>query len=300
MDIEETDKNGQPLSTALNYYANRRKALYSLMGIIDGIIADSTVNDSEIGFLSTWIDENAELFRNAIMGSLKRLVLTVCQPENVTLGDLSRVREAVGTLLYNEDKLQVDYCTDNGQELLLGICKGISADHVLNDSEIEYLAEFLDRNSGLRNSWPGSELFSKLQDVLSDGVITTSERETLQDAICSLFGDSIKQGISDGLSTAFPINHDAEVIFRDRTFCLTGKFLHGERKDCEAIICEKGGIPTKSVTKKLHYLVIGALSSRDWRFPNYGIKIQNAVLNRDQKGCYVKIVSEEMWLTALG
>ncbi|MCF8382108.1 MAG: BRCT domain-containing protein [Chlorobium sp.] len=293
------DQNGQPENIAFNYYANRRKALYSLMGIIEGIQSDTVITDSEIGFLSVWIDENEELFRNALMGSLQQKIRKICQQCHVSHEEVAGIRAAASILVYDNDKLIVNYGPENGHELLLGICKGISSDRILNDTEIEYLAEFLDRNTFLRNSWPGSELFSKLKAVLQDGVITENERTILKNAINSLFGDSIAQGITEGLSTRFPVDSDAEIIFSERTFCLTGTFLHGERKECEALISKRGGIPMKSVTKKLNYLVIGALSSRDWKFSNYGLKIQNAVLNRDQKGCIVKIINEEMWLSAL-
>jgi len=50
-----------------------------------------------------------------------------------------------------------------------------------------------------------------------------------------------------------------------------------------------------AITQKLDYLIIGELSSRDWRFSSYGRKIEKAMLLQE-KGHALQIVTEEAWL----
>ncbi|EOK6384613.1 NAD-dependent DNA ligase, partial [Escherichia coli] len=47
------------------------------------------------------------------------------------------------------------------------------------------------------------------------------------------------------------------------------------------------------------FLVIGTLSSRDWKFSSHGRKIEKAISYRDDNGAKLKIISEEMLFDAL-
>lgn len=121
----------------------------------------------------------------------------------------------------------------------------------------------------------------------------------LQEYIRSLFGDGMKNGISDGLSTTLAIDYGAVIEFPERIFCLTGKFLHGSRKECQELTQARGGEVLDRMNRFVHYLVVGTLSSKDWMFSSYGRKIEDAVKSRDEKGYAIRIVTEEMWLSAI-
>ena len=56
---------------------------------------------------------------------------------------------------------------------------------------------------------------------------------------------------------------------------------------------------SSSVTLKTDYLVIGDLSSRDWKFSSFGRKIEKAIEYRDSGKSDVAIISEQMWLERL-
>ncbi|MFQ2272188.1 BRCT domain-containing protein, partial [Aeromonas enteropelogenes] len=76
----------------------------------------------------------------------------------------------------------------------------------------------------------------------------------------------------------------------------TWSFLRADQhRQCEETAQQLGAIPQNSVTQKLDYLIIGELSSRDWRFSSYGRKIEKAMLLQE-KGHSVRIVTEEAWL----
>ena len=52
-----------------------------------------------------------------------------------------------------------------------------------------------------------------------------------------------------------------DVVFSGRSFCFTGKFDFGPRKECEHLIIEKGGSAAKGVSGDLDLLVIGTQGS---------------------------------------
>lgn len=84
------------------------------------------------------------------------------------------------------------------------------------------------------------------------------------------------------------------VLFPGRRFCLTGKFLFGTRKQCEAAVLQLGGETQSTPTSSTSFLVIGAIGSRDWVHSTHGRKIEAAVRLRDNGG-FLGIVSEEHW-----
>ena len=80
-------------------------------------------------------------------------------------------------------------------------------------------------------------------------------------------------------------------------FCLSGDFDCFESKsEVEDLIQSLGGTASKSVTKKVHYLVVGGAGSTDWKFGKYGRKIEKA-LDYRAKGVAIEVI-EETWLVS--
>jgi NAD-dependent DNA ligase len=178
---------------------------------------------------------------------------------------------------------------------LYGLCEGVLADHVLVNEEIEFLANWLTLCHHLANEYPANEIRAKVAEILDDNEITKQEAEELQIVLAKAVG-GLQTGVNRELrATRLPCDESlAPIKFQDRSFCFTGKFRFGERKECEAATVQLGGRVEKSVTRKLDYLVIGTLASRDWVHSNHGRKIEAAVRNKDQGGVTV-VVSEENW-----
>lgn len=184
-------------------------------------------------------------------------------------------------------------------ESLIGICSGLIADGQLNDLEIKFLRTWLSEHSALGATWPGEIVLQRIEAVLSDGIVTEEERShlvlTLEQLVGGSFADS--GAVPDG-STELPVDASADVTIAGSSFCFTGQFVFGTRKACEEAVNARGG-SVSSVKRSLDYLVVGELSSKDWKFSSFGTKIQEAVGLRDQ-GCPLKIVSEFQWASALG
>jgi NAD-dependent DNA ligase len=186
-------------------------------------------------------------------------------------------------------------------EALLGICTGIIADDTLNEREVKFLNLWLLDNQDISTVWPGEILAKRINEVLSDGIVTQDELVYLKQTIEELIGGTLQQtGAISGLSTRMPLNDDlaTPVIFNDNAFCFTGNFLYGTRAACERAIMQRGGTAFDGVRKNLEYLVIGTMINEDWANTSYGRKIEKAV-EYQNKGSSVLIISEDHWVKHL-
>lgn len=174
---------------------------------------------------------------------------------------------------------------------LLGIAQGVLCDRSLVDEEIRFLDAWLKNNEEICQQWPGDILHRKIRDVLADGIITAAERTYLIEHLKKLIG-------ADDITLA-SATHVTELVFDDHpviqfngaTFCLTGDFVYGSREDCWARIEGEGGEISKSVTKNIHYLVVGSLGSPEWKHGSFGTKIERAMKYRNA-GLALSIVRE--------
>ncbi|MCL2831387.1 MAG: hypothetical protein FWD77_11745 [Betaproteobacteria bacterium] len=94
-----------------------------------------------------------------------------------------------------------------------------------------------------------------------------------------------------------PSDPDASIIFPGMTFCFTGEFDFGTRRDCEEAMILRGA-HAGQLTQKVDYLVIGSHVSKSWKSEKYGAKIEHAVQYRARNG-KPRIVTEKQWLDAL-
>lgn len=278
-----------------NYTQNRDKLFANLISIIDGIVADGIVKDEEILFLDTWLLEAEQIIRNGVIKSLSARVAAILADGVVT----SEEREELKHQLYGIQKEILDipdvdfYSVESDLHLLNGLCKGLISDRDLSEHEIKYLDWWLTQNGALKNNYPGRELYALVKDILSDGVITPEESATLHKALVDFTGCDLESGVVDGLATRLPVDTDFSPEIDGKVFCLTGVFMAGKRSIVEERVKAAGGHVIGNITKKLDYLVIGTLSSRDWKFSSHGRKIEKAISYRDEEGAKLKIISEE-------
>lgn len=185
-----------------------------------------------------------------------------------------------------------------GSESLIGIASGLIADGELNRKEIQFLSVWLTENRELATTWPGEVIYKRVVEVLADGVITLEERNYLQKSLTELVGGSFADdGAIAAEPTDLPVDASAIVLIPMLSFCFTGQFLFGTRSACEQAVTHRGG-RISSVNRKLDFLVIGELSSRDWKYSSYGSKIESA-MRLKQDGAPLIIVTEAQWIHAL-
>jgi len=188
---------------------------------------------------------------------------------------------------------------DRQVDEIIGLCKGVLCDGAVNQSEAEFLLTWLENNRHAADQWPASVLYPRIQAMLEDGVLDDEEEQELLGLLMEITG---KPGINvkgETASTTLPFDDPApRVNFSGETFCLTGKFACGPRREVEMAVMERGGLCKKNPCKNTAFLVVGEIGSRDWIHSSFGRKIEKAIQLRDG-GASVAIISEERFFNYL-
>lgn len=179
----------------------------------------------------------------------------------------------------------LNYC-DNTKYLqeLQGIVIGIMCDNALTDKEINALKYWMDTHQALKGNYPFDKVYSSLEAVLEDGIITEEERNTLS---------RVFQSIINPLESEPTVLIDKEL--KGKTVCLTGNFSTMDKKDFESFLLKHGAIIKNGVSKKLNYLIVGELGSKHWAQGNYGTKIKKA-MELNESGGNIVIIKENDFL----
>lgn len=182
---------------------------------------------------------------------------------------------------------------------LIGLCKGIVADGLVNIDEARFLQGWLESNQESRAVWPCTVLYPRIRAMLKDGTLQDDEERDLLRLLVQVAGGNPQSLDAHSLTSTLPLNHPApNVLIPTKSFCFTGKFLYGSRTRCAEAILNRDGTVMEGITKDLDYLVIGVIGSRDWLHSTYGRKIEKAVNYRDS-GVPIAIVAEEQFVQAL-
>lgn len=180
---------------------------------------------------------------------------------------------------------------------LVGLAKGALLDGVVEQNEAEGILGWLDANADCLDTWPASVLYDRLRAMLGDGVLDVDEAGELLGLLMQIAAPA-GVGVAAAPST-LPLTAPApEILYPGRSFCFTGVFEFGSRTECHEAVMARGGEPAKGVTKKLNYLVIGAVGSECWRHSSFGTKIMKAA-QYCEDGAGIAIVSEAHWVARL-
>lgn len=180
---------------------------------------------------------------------------------------------------------------------LTGLARGLCADGVLNQPEVEFLQTWLAANQAITGNPVIANLYGRVAEVLSDGIVDEEEHQELFQALQDFSGNDVEMG--EALkSTTLPLCEPApEMSFAGRTYCFTGTFSYGRRPVCEQAVAERGGM-CGSLTRKTDVLVIGVYATESWKHSSFGHKILKAAEMRDA-GIPIALVSEEHWVRHL-
>ncbi|WP_272682222.1 MULTISPECIES: BRCT domain-containing protein [unclassified Providencia] len=289
------------INPAFNYKRNRDKLFANLISIIDGVLSDCELSDSEILYITTWLSDSEVISSNPFVMLLQERISRVLEDGVITAEERQEIKQ---TLLDVQraimDMPNIDlYSKESDINLLNGLCKGIVADKDLSIDEINYLDWWLTQNGVLKRNYPGKHLYQLVKTIKEDGVIDQNESDLLYKALVDFSGTDLNTGIVDGLSCQLPCDDIDSLDLYGASFCLTGNFVLGKRSIVSKMIEDAGGSVTGRVTQSTDYLVIGGLSSRDWRYSTHGRKIEKAIDDRDSGKSSVKITTEDILMKYL-
>lgn len=180
---------------------------------------------------------------------------------------------------------------------LVGLARGLVADGVLNQPEVEFLQKWLVANGSVIDQPILRTLYHRVRDILADGVADHDELSELFETLNSFANGNFELG-EILKATRLPLCSPAPVLtFAGQNYCFTGTFNFGQRKACERAVAERGA-NVGSLTKRTNVLVIGVYATDSWKHSSFGHKIMNACEWRDG-GHPISIVSEEHWTAHL-
>lgn len=184
-------------------------------------------------------------------------------------------------------------------DALAGIAAGLAADGKINQQEAEFLKTWIETHWVHLEDPVVNILYRRLEGMLSDGVLDADESVELLGMLHQFTGLPISAAKMSYAPATLPFDNPApELNLPDRVFLFTGVMSYGPRKECESLIVERGGLIGGSVSKKVHYLVVGNIGNEQWLHSSYGTKIKKAVELRES-GVPIAIVGEDHWLKVL-
>lgn len=270
------------------------KAVFTLKGILQGIVLDNEINQTEINELYTWCEEYKEI---AYKNPFKEIVNTI---QATVMGDKPKL-ETIEDLLWLTQKYDSSFNYYGGitSELqqLQGICHGLVADGELTDKEIFELDKWLDNNEHLSSYYPYDEIRTLVLTIVSDKKIDEAERTMLLaylNQFAKVQTPSVKRIIddkTDGVKINAICTSQPDVDFDGKNFCITGILSRCPRKDMEAKITALGGKCSSHVSAKTDYLIVGVDGNVAWAYSCYGRKVENALAMRKQ-GHLIQIIHE--------
>lgn len=282
------------------------RQISELLGLCRGLIADGEIVQSEAEGLHAWLigQEEAscplvETTRAQVGRMLEDGVL-----DAVESAELMRLVQGLvdsrpdAEIPLSRDGVPTNNLDDYQISALLGLCRGLIADGKIDQSEADTLHTWLIAHEETVENPVILEFRKKLEPFIQRKIVDSDSSEQLLQLLSGLVGGKTEVGECLGATTLWLDDPPPKVVFKDRRFCLTGKFSYGKRDRCEDETRNRGGICQSSPGKTTDYLVIGSYAEGAWIQSAYGRKIEKAVALRAD-GLPIRIMSEGHWLAGM-
>lgn len=175
---------------------------------------------------------------------------------------------------------------------LLGICEGVISDGEINDKEKTYIKNWIFAHN-LKDEFPANKILEKIETLQK-----TNLTDFIRDEIISKIVITYEQKEKlEALPIKIEYDCPRNIIFENKNYVLTGKFVLVSRSKVQDFIVSKGGNVTNRMTKSVDYLIVGTVSSRDWLQEEFGIKIKKAMKIKESNP--IQIIDEDYFLNIL-
>lgn len=282
------------------------RQISELLGLCRGLIADGEIVQGEAEALHAWLIGQEEA-NCPLVETTRVQVGRMLEDGVLDAGESVELVRLVRGLIDNRAEAEVPLSrsgmpTNNLDDYqisaLLGLCRGLIADGKIDQSEADTLHIWLAAHETTIENPVMSEFRKKLEPFIRRKIVDSDSSEQLLQLLSGLAGGKTEVGECLGAMTLWLDDPPPKVMFKDRRFCLTGKFSYGKRGHCEDEIRNRGGICQSSPGKTTDYLVIGSYAEGAWIQSAYGRKIEKAVALRAD-GLPIRITSERHWLASM-
>ena len=254
--------------------ASLKKDIHALYGMIRGFSLDSCISEEEKEYIRAWRDSFSAYASHAEIGEILETMDDILADDMITIDELSALQRTVRKHLDIVSTSTVTLAT----QILNGMIRGMITDDVITEEECQNLRCWLYENNYLSGHFPFDQLFSAVESVLSDGVLSPTEAALIQEKIRGLL-DPVEALRKDVMS------------LKGKRICLSGNFAFGQKSAVERYIVEQGGIVEPSVKKTTDILVVGDYECQSYANGSYGTKVKKAI-EYNGKGCKIQISKE--------
>lgn len=172
-------------------------------------------------------------------------------------------------------------CQKSAKNRFNGFCAGISCDGSITLSEVETAIGAISRNPELLNDPDVRGLNQICVDAIADGIVDEEEQLAICDAINQIIGDIYSDTGLSSLGATRALEYERfELILENlegACIVLTGNFEVSPRRILEEKLSGMGAIIGRTVSKKVHYVLVADEASRDWIETHQGHKIKKAM-----------------------
>jgi len=194
-------------------------------------------------------------------------------------------------------KLVRFFGTDISQSLTKGVCSGIISRLFSNSANKHLWAAYVFTTGDEDDT--SADLQPHDRAALASVLIPEEWRPKRAAGMPSSARKALEELIADTLRDGSPFDDPLpEVTFAGRTFCFTGEFEFGTRKQCQEAVLAHGGLFSKGITRTTDILVIANDASPRWAHGGYGNKIEEAMIFKLQHRKPI-IIPELYWRTLL-
>lgn len=246
----------------------------NLYGMLRVIIFEEYMTEAQFALFEEWYYQNRQFNQYLIFHKINLELKRIIENGHMTGTDKKTLVDIVDFVpvssIYTRQTLKI--------QVLQGIIKAITADGKVTIEEMTNLKEWLKRNTSLRGSYIYDKILKITNTTLKQSFITYEEQEKLS--------EQLKELITPIKKT------DEDITLKNKTFCLSGEFEHGNKEKITRILQKEGCQAKTSVSGKVDYLFVGDFGSPAWKYGNIGGKIVKAQKIQDNGG-KIKIISEK-------
>ena len=255
------------------------KDINDLRGMLLGIVIDDAVGDREKNAIRSWITNHRDLAKMDEYESVLRFLYNTLEDNANCVDDIKLVIQRLNDIEPNTYSIEI-----TAIHILKGIIRGILSDQIISISELNRLSRWMESFDRYMTSFPFNRIRELIHNVLEDGIITSEEQEQLH-KVFSEFVDPI---------TSISNSRDKELCIdlTGKTVLITGTCSSGTRDEVLEKLVQAGAIIGKSISRKLDILIVGGQGSSDWKYDNYGTKL-NKALELNEKGANIQIIGEK-------
>jgi hypothetical protein len=186
---------------------NKHKALSVLLGALEGILADNLIKPEEITFVHDWLLKYSEVWPDCALSGVFLALRDELEHGRLKKKDICLIQDAILKVKGTRKTFLVNQ--DTSVDFFHGIVKGILADKVINQKEVDYLQKWLSQTKYIPDSWFYRDVRKELKKIAAGEVVTPEVKHLLLKFLRTVSGEKTDMNPTQLTSTKVPIDNPA-------------------------------------------------------------------------------------------